>query len=1344
MNARVKDVLDEMPSPQRLPLSAAQLGIWLGQQLDPLSPAYWTAEAVELPGPLDPIAFEAAVRQAIDECEALHMRFGVTDTEVWQEHAPRKWRIRRVDLTDLSRARPLKAPLPHLGRGQQDHAWEAAQSWMQNDLQAPVDLEHGPLFATSLLRLPDVDGRARHVWLLRVHHVALDGFGYALLARRVAALYASGTGVTGTQEAPPARARASLAAVVDEALDYQHKASEQDRNFWVTRLADTPAPTTLATPAALAHSVRRARGDLEVGTFARWQAAAQGCSTDWAAWLIAATAAWLAQQTRSTEVTVGLPVMGRLGSVGLTVPCMAMNIVPLHVHVDSAQGMGALARNVAAEMRAIRPHQRYRYEWLRHDLARAGGPRRLFGPVINLMPFERPPRFGALQAISHPVSAGPVEDLSISIAPGPDGIRVDFEANPNAYAEAALSAHRDSFITALDTLLHAAADTPLADLLPGLPRPAKTLIVGDALPHPPQGVLAAFLEQANAHPSNIAVEQDGVRLSYTELLHAVRVLAAELRAYGVEEESRVAILLPRSPQTIVALLAVLWAGGAYVPLDPESPDARIAMVLEDACPALVLSTREMASRLGEAPVLYLDEASATTYELNDAPVTVADTALAYVIYTSGSTGRPNGVMIGRDALAHFLAGARLRYVMTATDRVLQFAPLHFDASVEEIFLSLTCGASLVLRNETMLESMPRFLAACAALKISVLDLPTAFWHELVYGMSAATLPESIRLMIIGGEAALAERVERWRAAVAPHVVLLNTYGPTETTVICTTAELSGQDAIAIHGDAIPIGLPLPGLSAVVVDSGLRPVAQGEPGELCMIGATLARGYFGRDAVTATRFVNLQALPNAPRAYRTGDRVSQRADGQLVYLGRLDDEFKISGYRVDPSEIETALLTWPGLREAAVVGQQLASGSRRLAAFIACEGDLPDASTLQAHLALSLPAAAIPSAYIRVERLPRNANNKIDRSALRQIDLDAAGTRESASDETEKLSPLEHSIATVWHEVLGAQGIGRDTDFFALGGKSLQAIQVANRLGLALQREVPVSSLFRHPTVAQLAAALDALTLEVGHRPPAAASDPFAPLLTIQSGEPGTPGLFCVHPAEGLSWCYMGLAAHLRHMPIHGLQARGITGTAPGSIGEVIDDYLAHVRSVQPHGPYRFIGWSSGGGIAHAMACRLQADGEQVTLLAMMDAYPSDIWAGKPLPTERDALIALLDVIGDAAVGPDGEPLSVEAMRERFQRPGSALAGPDMERLDRLSQVSVNSMLLYRELRHEVFKGNVLFFYATQRGPQAPDWLGWQPYVEGRLQRVDIDATHNSMSRPAPLAHIGRVLAEVIE
>lgn len=1316
--------MQEPAQPLLLPLSAAQYGIWLGQHLDTGSPAYWTAEAVELCGVLNQAQFEAALNQAVAECDALHQRYACDGRSVWQTQANDSgWKLLQLDFSAAA------AP------------FEAAQRWMQADLLQTADLAHGPLFASALLQL----GAERTLWYLRVHHVALDGFGYALLAQRVADLYSARIAGSGL---PPARPSA-LAPVVAEDQRYQTSAAyERDREFWRTRLKDAPPPVLLGPAMPVAHGVRRQRGNLSAATLQRWQRAANAAGVDWAGWVIAAIAAWLHKKSAVSDITLGLPVMGRLGSVALSVPCMAMNIVPLRLQIDSKAGLNHLAQQVMAELRAIRPHQRYRYEQLKHDLGMNDGTRRLFGPVINLMPFDRPLTFGRLAAIAHPIAAGPVEDLSIVIAPGADGVRLDFEANPDAYDNTTLRALHVSLLAALDTLANAphSLTMPLASLL-GTTATASTqpaMLSGGPLPAAPEAVLDALRRHAVNAPQQIALTQDGVSLTYAELLEQVQALATVLLAHGVLPESRVVLLLPRAPDTVVAMLAVLWAGGGYVPLDPDGPMLRIAAVLEDAQPTLVLSLLRHADKVGGAtPLLCMDDSDSNAWQGGEPliePVAVAADSLAYVIYTSGSTGRPNGVMIGRAALAHFVVGATACYRIDATDRVLQFSPLHFDASVEEIFLTLCAGASLILRNEEMLESLPRFLQACGRLHISVMDLPTAFWHELSFCISQheAALPDSVRLLIIGGEAALTERVARWRTAVAPHVRLLNTYGPTEATVICTTAELAGPVAIAFDGDTAPIGRPLAGVEIAVVDAGMRPVMCGEAGELCLMGGALARGYLGRASLTAERFVQLDGLPGqttARHAYRTGDRVLLGADGELRYLGRLDDEFKLSGHRIDPLEIEAAMLLYPGVREVAVVAQPLAGGGKRLVAFGAADQALPTAAIWRDFLARHLPAVAIPGSYLALPTLPRNVNGKIDRNALRDLPPMTMTAEEKSNVVASK---LEQTVMAVWREVLGVSDLNPADDFFALGGKSLQVIQVANRLGIALQREIAVSALFRHRTVAALAQALSVLA---GHPPPpAAAGSEFAPLLLIQRGASQSQALFCVHPAEGVAWCYLGLTMQLPDIPIYGLQAIGISGEAPVSVDAQVDAYLALVRSVQAHGPYRLLGWSSGGGIAHAMAVKLQQAGETVALLAMMDAYPSDIWQGQPEPQERDALLTLLDVIGASPLDADGRELSLEAMLARFKQPDSTLATSDEAHLARLVKNALHGMLQYRDLRHQPYHGDLLFFHASRRTPEAPDWLGWKSYVHGRMERIDIDSTHIGMSKPAPLAHIGRELA----
>ena len=1292
-----------------LPLSMAQYGIWLGQQLDPTSPAYWTAETIELHGDLDHIAFESALTHTLSTCQALHMRY-VQQNDVVEQTLDTQpdWTLHRLDFS------------------QHPEAQTAMQAWIHADLQRSADLRLGPLFNTALITL----GPTHHVWYLRAHHIALDGFAYALLANQLAQAYTAHRHhrALNTFNAE----HLGIEPVVQEDTRYRaSNAFERDRQFWVNTLGENHTAAVLAAPAPLAHRVQRNRCHVEALDFQQWQGTANRLGVDWSVFAIAAVAAWVHRTTGVVEVTLGLPVMNRLGSVALTVPCMAMNIVPLKLHVQPEHTFAELVQATAAALKAVRRHQRYRYEDLKRDVGIGASTRRLFGVVVNIMPFDRPLQFDVLQAQSNPIASGPVEDLAISLAPNAHGLRFDVEANPNAYTESVLQTHH----AALRDVLSLVATHPERSIGALPQRETASVLVGEPLPFEPIPVLEAIVLQAIANPDRIALTQDGQPdYTYSELLNAVHTLAGTLAAKGIGADDRVAIVLPRSPQMIVALLAVLWVGAGYVPLDPNGPPMRLQHVLNDVKPALVLTQQGLASTLPHGvEVLCLDRHSALQVDPMTIAASVPSNALAYIIYTSGSTGQPNGVMVNRSALAHFVAAANVRYGLHTEDRVLQFAPLHFDASVEEIFLSLCHGATLVLRTEAMLESMPAFLAVCARLRITVLDLPTAFWHELAYaaGCGRVRLPECLRLTLIGGEAALAERVKRWQETAPPGSVLLNTYGPTESTVICTTAQLAGPNTPPLQRDSVPIGTPLAGLQIFVLDEGMRPVPRGMPGQLCLSGPMLARGYWGREALSAERFVQLHTVPNTPRVYRTGDLAVLEPEGTLRYLGRLDDEFKLSGHRIDPAEVETALLTHPHIQEAAVTGQTLPNGTKRLAACVVAQ-PMPEPSALRAWLLERLAAPAVPTVFLNLDRLPRNANGKIDRKAL------CKHANDTPVAQIETNNPLERLIVSVCRDILGIADLSAEHDFFSSGGNSLQAIQMANRLSTQLQREVAVSLLFRHPTPAGLAQALD--TPE-GHQPPATHSNPFAPLITLQTGQ--QPGLFCIHPAEGLSWCYWGLAAQLPQHALYGLQARGLTGEKPEHIHDMVADYLQLIQAEQPQGPYRLLGWSSGGGIAHALATALQQAGHTVDFLAMMDSFPSDIWAGKPPAQERDALLALLDVIGDAPIDPEGNPLSEHAIRARLKRPGSTLAAFDDAHITRLIDMALHSMHIYRDLRHTPFEGHVLYFQAQRRNNTAPDFHTWKPYITGHMECIGIDSTHSGMCQRTSLSHVGRIVAQTI-
>ncbi|WP_217554382.1 non-ribosomal peptide synthetase [Streptomyces sp. GbtcB6] len=998
----------------RRPLLAAQEGIWTGQRLDPDSPAYNTAEYVHIDGPVDTAAFAAALHRVVAETEALNVAYVVDDGgRPWETPAPAAdWQPHSADLT--------AEPDPHA----------AALAWMDQDMARPVDLTREPVFGHALLRIAPRE----YLWYHRVHHIALDGFGLSLVAHRVAQVYTA----LAAGEPVPEHGFRTLDSVREEERAYRESPRfAKDRAYWADRYADRPPVATPAGRTALpARTFHRRVADLEPAETEALRAVARDLGATWSEVVLAVTAARLHHLTGEPEIVLSLPAMGRLGSVSLRVPSMVRNILPLRVGVTASDTLRDLTARISAELRAALPHQRYRYERLRRDLRLVGGQRRLSGPGVNIMPFAYDLRFAGHRSTVHNVSAGPVDDLAVNVYDRSEGagLRIAVDANPDLYDEADAGEFQEGLLVLLRAAV-AAPDRPLGDLRA---RATVPVLDGGPLPGPARPVLGLIAGHAARRGGSVAVEHDGRSVTYAELFGSARDLARRLAARGVSPGDLVAVDLPRGIDAVTALLGILLSGAAYCPLDPTAPSARRSELLADARPALVLTAAD----------LHASDSGPRTLQ----PTAPAPGDLAYVLYTSGSTGRPKGVEVDHRALAHFVAGATHRYGLQQADRVLQFAPLHFDTSVEEIFLTLCAGATLVVRTDDMTDSVPSFLDACARLRINFLDLPTAYWHELAYAVSTgtATLPTAVRTVVIGGEAALPERVDRWRRSVGTSVRLLNTYGPTEATVVATVADL--HDPALAPGD-VPIGLPLPGTRAAVTD-----------GELHLLGDNLAVGYRAHDLPDASRFAPLDALPGAPRAYRTGDLVRIGDDGQLRHLGRSDTEFKISGHRVHPAEVESALLAHPGIGAAAVVGQVLEDGTRRLAAYVVPAGPAPAVASVRDHLRSTLPAAVIPSAVEFLDRLPLTSSGKTDRKALA---VPAPRAQTTASD-----GEPERTIAAVWQQVLGVPAVSARDDVFDLGAHSLQAIQVANRLGVELRRDVKVAWLFQHPTPAGLARHLE--------------------------------------------------------------------------------------------------------------------------------------------------------------------------------------------------------------------------------------------------------------------------------
>ncbi|MDH6133735.1 amino acid adenylation domain-containing protein [Kitasatospora sp. MAA4] len=565
-----------------------------------------------------------------------------------------------------------------------------------------------------------------------------------------------------------------------------------------------------------------------------------------------------------------------------------------------------------------------------------------------------------------------------------------------------------------------------------------------------------FEEVVRATPEAVALVAGDVQLSYAELNAGANRLADLLRERGTGPEGVVAISLPRGPELVTAALAVLKSGAGYLPLDPALPRERRAYLLATAGMRIVVGPDS-----GDGlEVLDPSSLDLTGRPAEDHAPAVGPADLAYLIFTSGSTGRPKPVAVTHGSLAHHALAVRAAFGLGSTDRVLQFANPAFDVFGEEIYPTLLAGATVAVAPDpvpppTELEAYLR------SEQVTVANLPTPYWDQWVRDLDASPrpVPQTLRLLVVGSDTAYTRTLKGWWRHCA--VTVLNAYGLTETTITATLQAFTGQQLPA--GDTLPIGRPLGGAEAYLLDAELDPVAAGTPGELYLGGALLARGYAGHPALTAERFVPdaFSGRPGA-RLYRTGDLAQWLPDGTLAFLGRADDQVKIRGQRVEPTEISTALCTHPAVRQAHVRAVDDAQDGKRLVAYVVGEGVQP--AELRAHLATSLPPAMVPAAYVLLAELPLTPNGKIDQRALPLPTV-------AASSVAPPLSGLEEQIAAVWREVLRTDRVGPDDSFFDIGGHSLLLVQVQRRLADVLGHPIPGVALFAHPTVRRLAAHL---------------------------------------------------------------------------------------------------------------------------------------------------------------------------------------------------------------------------------------------------------------------------------
>jgi amino acid adenylation domain-containing protein len=1036
------------------PLSFSQRRLWFLDRMEPGSAFYNLPTAMRLHGALDVTALERALGEIVARHAVLRSVFREVAGEPVQAPLPPRAFVLPVDaLPDADDA--------------------ALRDALAVEARRPFDLAQGPPFRARLFRL----GAEDHALIVTLHHVVGDAWSFGVLFRELGALYGAFAAGRPSPLGPLPIQYADYAA-----WQRQHGTTQvlkPQLDWWTERMAGAPDLLELPAdrPRPAVQKFRGGRHHLQLPAELTDRLRAIG-GEHGATLFMVLLAAWqtlLARHTGREDVVVGSPITGRHRAETEGLIGFFVNTLALRTDLSGDPSFRQLLERVRRTALDAYARQDLPFETLvealriPRDLSRQP----LFQAMLMLHRSQGGGAFALPGLRCEPVEADPgtsIFDLGLYAWDRPEGLRAMLEYNADLFDAATAARFVDRFRTLLDGIA-ADPDAPLSRLPLMTADEAARLAAWNATERAYPGaecIHEIIARQAAATPNAVAVVFEDERVTYAELDARANRLANHLRALGVGPEVRVGVCAERSVELVVALLGTLKAGGGYVPLDPGYPRDRLAYMLGDSRPSVLLTQAHLAERIpphGARTVLLDADWPRIAQESDAAPEPgVGLDHLAYVIYTSGSTGQPKGAENAHRGIRNRLLWMQEAFGLDGTDAILQKTPFSFDVSVWEFFWPLMTGARLVVaRPEGHRE--PAYLARLIGEQgVTTLHfVPSMLQAFLEEPDLSACAP--LRRVVCSGEALPAELAARFFTRVDAE--LHNLYGPTEAAVDVTWWACARGD----ERRSVPIGRPIANTQIHLLDARLNPVAPGVAGELYIAGVQVGRGYLGRRGLTAERFVPdpFSATPGA-RMYRTGDLARWLADGSVDYLGRADHQVKIRGFRIELGEIEAALAAHPGVREAVVVARTDAPGETRLVAYLTAAGDsVPDAAALREHLRAGLPEYMVPALFVGMEALPLSPNGKVDRKALPapEAKRDEAVAFVAPRDETER------AIAAIWREALGVEQVGVDDNFFDLGGHSLLLVRVHGRIREALGAEISVVELFQHPTVGALAARLAA-------------------------------------------------------------------------------------------------------------------------------------------------------------------------------------------------------------------------------------------------------------------------------
>ncbi|MBE8969338.1 amino acid adenylation domain-containing protein [Nostocales cyanobacterium LEGE 12452] len=1176
------------------PTSFAQQRLWFLDQLAPGNPFYNVSTALHLTGSLNFTALKQTFNEIVRRHETLRTRFVMVEQQPVQAIAP-----------------SLTIPLPLIDLRNFDSRERdtRVQQIVTQEAQHPFNLTTGPLLRVKLLQLDE----AEYLLLLNLHHIVADGWSIGVLIKELGVLYKALAG-----DKRCLTTSYSVSTLLPE-LPIQYADFAQWQREWLQGVAANGTsplqsqlvywqkqlngisvlnlPTDRLRPAVPSYRGAKQFLELPHSLTQALEALSYQEGVTLFMTMLAAFQTLLYRYTQQEDITVGSPIANRNRSELEGLIGFFVNSLVLRTDFSGNLTFRELLNRVREVTLGAYNHQDLPFEKLVEELhpERDLSYHPFFQVVFSLQnaPIEALELPGLTLSLFEFDSKTAKLDLEFHLWQDLESLKGQMVYSTDLFDDTTITRMLGHFQTLLESIV-ANPEQQISDLsLLTVQERQKLLIDWNNTKREYlenkcfHQLFEAQVEKThdaialNARSANALVFDDE-QLSYKELNIRSNQLAHYLKKLGVVPDVLVGICVERSLVMIIALLGILKAGGAYLPLDPSLPQERLNFILEDAQVSVLLTQEKLLKHFEDFlnPIICIDKdwATITQHSKENPSSVVKSDNLAYVIYTSGSTGKPKGVLLQHQGLSNLAASQIDVFNIQPISRILQFASLSFDASIFEIVMALQTGATLYLANKESLLPGQTLLQLLREKAITHVTLPPAVLAVL----PTESLP-ALQTVICAGESCTDDIVKRWWNFQRQ---FFNAYGPTEATVWSTVAEISTM------GEKPPIGRPIANTRIYILDKYLQPLPIGIIGELYIAGEGLAQGYLNHPELTIENFIpNPFSEKKGARLYKTGDLARYRPDGNIEFLGRIDNQVKIRGFRIELSEIETGLSQHQSVQKAVVIVKENVSGDKYLVAYIVPNVETQNfSSLLRKFLKEKLPEYTIPKAFVMLNSLPLTASGKVDRLALTELDSPASRLRDKTF--IAPRTPTESSLAKIWAEVLNIERVGIYDNFFDLGGDSLLTVRLLKQIHKQFESELPLSTLFLNPTIESLATALSSKADYL----------PWSPLVPIQPAG-SNPAFFCIHPIFGVVFPYYELAANLgKNQPFYGLQPIGLDGKNPPltRIEDMATHYIEALRSVQPKGPYFLGGWSFGGWVAFEMAQQLQKSGEEVALLAVLD------------------------------------------------------------------------------------------------------------------------------------------------